>query len=229
MCHPASYWPIRRCSDGSYSSIFSIRTLSSEIVPNMWDAPLLGISVTSATTFWSLCILLVASLRVIALVTLLSLINQVSGTPYIVGGDSPAGTDCSGLVSWVANAASDRPVFGNRFETANEEAALFQRGFHYGTAPDALVVGWNGRHTAASLPDGTPVSSGEHGGVHFGGGGAYQPQFTHHMFLPMAPEQPAGDPPPTDAPPAIVDTVNPGLPAPAPDPAPAVDPGIENI
>ena len=171
---------------------------------------------------------MVASLRVIALATLLSLINQVSGTPYITGGDSPAGTDCSGLVSWVANAASDRPVFGNRFETANEERALLQRGFHYGTAPNALVVGWNGRHTAATLPDGTPVSSGEHGGVRVGGGGAYQAQFTHHMFLPMAPEQLAGDPPPPDAPPAMVDAANPGPPAPAPDPAPIGEPGIAN-
>lgn len=31
-----------------------------------------------------------------ALVTLMSLVNSVSGTPYVSGGDSPAGTDCSG-------------------------------------------------------------------------------------------------------------------------------------
>jgi hypothetical protein len=176
-------------------------------------------------------ILLVASLGVIALATLLSLVNQVSGTPYVSGGDSPAGTDCSGLVSWVANAASDRPVFGNRFQTSNEETALLQRGFQYGTAPGALVIGWNGGHTAATLPDGTPVSSGEHGGVHIGGGGAYQPQFTHHMFLPVSPEQLAGDPPPPDAPPSLVGAVNPGMPAPNPGmpaPVPPVDAGIAN-
>src|ERR1700739_2769179 len=132
------------------------------------------------------------------LATLMSLINQVSGTPYISGGDSPAGTDCSGLASWVANAASDRPVFGSRFNTGNEEAALLARGFQYGSAPNALVIGWNGGHTAVTLPDGTPVSSGEHGGVAIGGLGAYQKQFTHHMYLPMsaqvtdgAPEAPA--------------------------------------
>ncbi|MFZ1179316.1 MAG: peptidoglycan endopeptidase, partial [Mycobacterium sp.] len=96
--------------------------------------------------------------------TLISLVNQVSGTPYVVGGDSPGGTDCSGLASWVANAASGRPVFGDRFNTGNEEAALLARGFQYGTAPDALVIGWNGGHTAVTLPDGTAVSSGEHGG-----------------------------------------------------------------
>jgi hypothetical protein len=171
--------------------------------------------------------------------TLLALVSQVSGTPYIVGGDSPAGTDCSGLASWVSNAATDRPIFGSRFNTGNEEAALLQRGFQYGTAPNALVIGWNGHHTAVTLPDGTPVSSGEGGGVHIGGGGAYQPQFTRHMFLPM-PEDGSGLPLPPDAPPA------PGTPpprapavlvdAPAPDPemaprlapAPVGDPEIAN-
>ena len=96
------------------------------------------------------------------------------GTPYIPGGDSPAGTDCSGLASWVSNAATERPVFGSGFNTGNEEAAVGERGFQHGTAPDALVIGWNGGHTAVTLPDGTPVSSGEGGGVHIGGAGAYQ-------------------------------------------------------
>ena len=111
--------------------------------------------------------------------------NSVSGTPYISGGDSPRGTDCSGLVSWVTNAASGRPIYGDRF---NVERALLARGFHYGSQLGALNVGWNGGHTAATLPDGTPVSSGEGGGVRIGGGGAFQKQFTRHMFLPMAPE-----------------------------------------
>ncbi|WP_372515723.1 peptidoglycan endopeptidase [Mycobacterium conspicuum] len=180
---------------------------------------------TPVTNFGSLSMLLLASLPMITIATLLALVNQVSGTPYIAGGDSPAGTDCSGLVSWVTNAATERPVFGSRFNTGNEEAALLARGFQYGTAPNALVVGWNGHHTAATLPDGTPVSSGEGGGVRIGGGGAYQPQFTHHMFLPM-PEEGPGLPPPPDAPPPppspaiLVDA-----PAPAPDlpPPPAPD------
>ena len=130
-----------------------------------------------------------------ALATVMALIHQVSGTPYVPGGDSPAGTDCSGLASWVSNVSTGRPAFGSRFDTGNEEAALLSRGFQYGVAPDALVIGWNGRHTAVTLPDGTPVSSGEGGGgVRIGGLGAYQPQFTHHMYLPVTLDELEGDP-----------------------------------
>jgi hypothetical protein len=118
--------------------------------------------------------------------TLITFIQGITGTPYVTGGDTPAGTDCSGLASWVSNLASGRPAYGNRFHTANEEGALLARGFQYGTGgPGDLVIGWNGGHTAVTLPDGTPVSSGEHGGVAIGGMGAYQRQFNHHMFLPM--------------------------------------------
>jgi hypothetical protein len=174
-----------------------------------------------------------------ATVTLLTLVNSVAGTPYISGGDSPRGTDCSGLVSWVANAATGRPIYGDRFNTGNIEHALLARGFRYGTQPGALNVGWNGGHTAATLPDGTPVSSGEGGGVRVGGGGAFQRQFSHHMYLPVAPEEMlpapdapmAGDPfllPPPDAlpPPApeapitLMAQETPLAPAPAPEMAP---------
>jgi hypothetical protein len=161
---------------------------------------------------------LLTSGRMFAIATLLTLVNQVSGTPYISGGDSPAGTDCSGLVSWVSNAATGRPIYGDRFNTGNIESALRARGFQYGTQPGALVVGWNGGHTAATLPDGTPVSSGESGGVKVGGGGAYQKQFTNHMFLPMPAEQPIAP----DAPPAPV-VLMAGQ-APMAPPPPPVDP-----
>ena len=149
-----------------------------------------------------------------ALMALMSLVSQVSGTPYVPGGDTPAGTDCSGLASWVANVASGRPAFGNRFHTGNIESALLARGFHYGTAPNSLVIGWNSGHTAVTLPDGTPVSSGEGGaGVRVGGGGAFQPQFSHHMYLPVEaqPMAPEGAPPPPEG----------VIPA-GPEPAPAV-------
>jgi len=168
-----------------------------------------------------------------ALETLLAVVQQVSGTPYISGGDSPAGTDCSGLASFIANAASGRPVYGDRFNTGNQAAALRARGFQDGTAPNALVIGWNSGHTAVTLPDGTPVSSGEGGGVRIGGGGAYQPQFTHHMFLPMPPEGAPTDPgvvpvdinapvPPPLPDPAIVPADNPDVPPPPPPGDPAI-------
>jgi hypothetical protein len=130
----------------------------------------------------------------VATASLLTLVQQLSGTPYISGGDSAAGTDCSGLVSFVTNAATGRPVYGDRFNTGNIESALKARGFQYGTKPGALNVGWNRGHTAATLPDGTPVSSGESGGgVRVGGGGAYQGQFSKHMYLELAPAAPAPD------------------------------------
>ncbi|WP_234809530.1 C40 family peptidase, partial [Mycolicibacterium tusciae] len=158
-----------------------------------------------------------------AVATLLTLVNSVSGTPYVTGGDSPAGTDCSGLVSWVTNAATGRPVYGDRFHTGNIEQALLARGFQYGTQPGALNVGWNGGHTAATLPDGTPVSSGEGGGVKIGGGGAYQSQFNNHMFLPMPPDQ---VPPPPGAPIVLMNQQAPMPPAPpmAPPPPPVFSP-----
>ncbi|MGH3543991.1 MAG: peptidoglycan endopeptidase [Mycobacterium sp.] len=157
------------------------------------------------------------------LATMMTLIQQVSGTPYLTGGDSPSGTDCSGLASWVSNMATDRPVFGNRFNTGNEESALLARGFQYGTAPGALVIGWNGGHTAVTLPDGTAVSSGEGGGVRLGGGGAYQPQFTHHMYLPVDAEG-LDDAPPLAPGAVLVDVVAPEPPAPGPDPVDVVAP-----
>lgn len=152
--------------------------------------------------FGGLEIPLLMSRRMFALATLVSLITQVSGTPYVSGGDSPAGTDCSGLASWVSNVATGRPAFGDRFTTRSEEGALLARDFQYGTQPGALVIGWNGSHTAVTLPDGTSVSSGEAGGVKIGGPGAYQSQFTHHMYLPVPAQAivpPEGEMPPEPA------------------------------
>jgi len=165
------------------------------------------------------------------LAALLSLITQVSGTPYIPGGDTPAGTDCSGLASWVANVASGRPAFGSRFNTGNIESALLSRGFHYGSAPGSVVIGWNSGHAAVTLPDGTPVSSGESGaGVQVGGGGAYQSQFSRHMYLPVQAEQ-MNTETPVEAPPVGPAPAEPVLAEPAPvEPvlAPA-DPVLEDL
>lgn len=66
-----------------------------------------------------------------------------------------------------------------------------------------------------TLPDGTPVSSGEGGGVRIGGGGAYQRQFTHHMFLPVAAEDPAAAAPEAPAPFDVPPPADPMAPPPA--------------
>jgi hypothetical protein len=192
----------------------------------------------------------------VATASLLTLVQQLSGTPYISGGNSAAGTDCSGLVSFVTNAATGRPVYSGRFNTGNIESALKARGFSYGTKPGALNVGWNGGHTAATLPDGTPVSSGEGGGVKIGGGGAYQKQFSRHMFLDVAPVEappapgaplppdvlppPPGAPLPPEGvvvpvglgaplppPPGAPQPPPPGVPLPPPPGAPLPPPGAE--
>jgi hypothetical protein len=132
-------------------------------------------------------------------------VTGMEGTPYVPGGNTPAGTDCSGLASWIANIASWRDAFSGRFSTADEGPQLAARGFAEGTAPNALVVGWNAHHTAVTLPDGTAVSSGEGGGISFGGGGAYQGQFTRRMFLPLdaPPSEELPPPLPEDAPPPL--------------------------
>lgn len=136
-------------------------------------------------------------------VMLMALVHRYSGTPYIWGGDSAKGTDCSGLASWLANAATGRPIFGDRFSTHTEESALLARGFRYGTVPGALVIGWNDHHTAVTLADGTPVASGEGGGIRIGGGGAYQAQFDRHMYLSITPGRRESQAASSDAPAAL--------------------------
>jgi hypothetical protein len=121
------------------------------------------------------------------------------------------------------------------------ESALLARGFHYGTAPGSVVIGWNGGHAAVTLPDGTPVSSGESGtGVRVGGGGAYQPQFTRHMYLPVQAEEmhspepvvePMAEPIVEPAPVPLADPVAEPLAEPIvePMPEPIVEPAAEPI
>lgn len=103
------------------------------------------------------------------------------------------------------------------------ESALLSRGFHYGTAPNSVVIGWNSGHAAVTLPDGTPVSSGESGaGVQVGGGGAYQSQFSRHMYLPVQAAAKNTEPAPADPAPVEPAPADPTEPAPAGEPVPVL-------
>ena len=159
----------------------------------------------------------------------MALVHSLQGTPY-THSFGPGGTDCSGLVSAIANVATGRPAFASRMNTRTEVGWLESLGFVPGTAPGALNIGMNGGHTAATIGD-TPVASGERGGVAIGGGGAFQKQFGMHFYLPegavmvahkeFVPARVEVVPPP-DAPMITVPVPD----APAPLPPPPDDPVI---
>lgn len=126
----------------------------------------------------------------------ISKIQYMDGTPYIMGGWSTAGTDCSGAVSMAANAAVGLDPMESRMTTVTQGQWLAAKGFKDGRGkPGDMVVGWydygggaNG-HTAAQLFDGTYVESGGNtgGGLTIGrGAGPLDGRgFTNFMHLPL--------------------------------------------
>lgn len=121
-------------------------------------------------------------------------LSGMSGTPYVFGGWSPAGTDCSGAVSAAVNSYLGDPPFSSRMSTASEGQWLEARGFQRGRGgPGDLRVGYmnggpGGGHTAMQLPDGTYIESGGNTGGGFTIGGPAGPLegrgFTDFYFLP---------------------------------------------
>ena len=103
----------------------------------------------------------------------------LDGTPYILGGFSPAGVDCSGAVSAAVNSWEGAPIFQSRMSTATEGPWLAAHGALPGRGnPTDFQIGWwdngggaNG-HTALRLPDGTYIESGGNtgGGLTIGRG-----------------------------------------------------------
>lgn len=103
----------------------------------------------------------------------------LDGTPYILGGFSLAGVDCSGAVSAAVNSWENVPIFQSRMSTATEGPWLAAHGALPGRGnPTDFQIGWwdngggvNG-HTALKLPDGTYIESGGNtgGGLTIGRG-----------------------------------------------------------
>lgn len=103
-------------------------------------------------------------------------------TPYLMGGWSPAATDCSGAVSGTTNVAVGLPFFDTRTSTVSEGPWLDAKGALPGRGGlGDITIGWwdkgggaNG-HTAMVLQDGTFVESGGNTGGGFTIGGKAEP------------------------------------------------------
>lgn len=104
--------------------------------------------------------------------------------PYIWAGGSPAGTDCSGFVSWVYNYAHGKSnPYAHTFSTSNEAHYFPKHGFG-----PLLTAGWANPgergggdvgHTAGQYA-GLPFESGGAGGdMHYGRGSTPVSSFAH--------------------------------------------------
>lgn len=101
-------------------------------------------------------------------------VAQLDGTPYMMGGWSPAGVDCSGGVSATVNAALGLPIFDSRMSTVTIGQWLAAKGAipGDGTLGDIRIGWWdkgggaNG-HTAIQIQDGTYIESGGNTGGGF--------------------------------------------------------------
>ncbi|MBD0853047.1 phage tail tape measure protein [Corynebacterium striatum] len=94
-------------------------------------------------------------------------------TPYIFGGWSPAGVDCSGAVSLGVNVAEGLDPWDSRTATAGEAAWIQAKDYKPGKGGpgDIRVAFYNGGpgggHTAMQLDDGTFIESGGNTGGGF--------------------------------------------------------------
>lgn len=119
-----------------------------------------------------------------------------AGKPYISGGQSQAGTDCSGWASEVVKQyLGESPFSGDRMTTQNAAQWITAHGGQLGVGPPgSLQIGWYNHgsnpddgHMAVTLPDGTNTESGGSGNrIAFGGSatGAGSGQFDQHAYFP---------------------------------------------
>ncbi|MBB5166983.1 transglycosylase family protein [Mycobacterium sp. AZCC_0083] len=174
----------------------------------------------------------------------MNIAHSMAGKPYIWGGNSEGGADCSGLVSMVVNAFTGAPPTESRMATPNEAIWLQQRGAIVVNSPSevppgTLAVGWNSHHTSGTLPDGTSFEA-QTSGVPIKVGGDATPwdskQFTQWAYFPSSAVAGTGEPPPPpdapppppppDAPPPPPPPDAPPPPPPPPD-APPPPPGMD--
>lgn len=108
-------------------------------------------------------------------------LSYMNGTPYIFGGWSPAGVDCSGAVSLVVNAAEGMDEWTERTATAGQDAFMRKRGYKQGRGRSGDIRvgvvngGPGGGHTALQLDDNTFIESGGNTGGGFTIGGKAGP------------------------------------------------------
>jgi TP901 family phage tail tape measure protein len=94
-------------------------------------------------------------------------------TPYVFGGWTPAGVDCSGAVSLAVNVSEGLDPWDSRTATGGEGAWLSAKGYKSGKGGngDIRVAFYNGGpgggHTALQLDDGTFIESGGNTGGGF--------------------------------------------------------------
>lgn len=123
-------------------------------------------------------------------------LSYMDGTPYIFGGWSRAGVDCSGGVSLAVNALEGLDEWTERTATAGQAGFMRKRGWTPGRghSGDNRVAFYNGGpgggHTAMQLDDGTFIESGGNTGGGFTIGGKAGPLegrgFTDWWYKPGA-------------------------------------------